>query len=685
VTNGLRIWSIRECTGHWAIARPRHHHHITTARPSRRAFCFMSFDHITPTIDPPQECPDPDIQVYGFQFVPDDPTPNLTSMALSMAIKSIQTFQGASTNRVGAAQAEALYLFLVDAAKKLHGVTTGRTAFGIDTGGGKSTAIAAFIACQWVAGHMRTRGLAVACNHIKALCLMRDKLITYAAEIADDIGLSHADLTGTYTPTNTPEELQARPILLATHARAKGGHKSAAIFTRYRDEDRQLTLWDEGLIGSKGLTLDWSNFERAIHNLDSLPADGPALPFLQESRDRIAAELAAQAADASRPVAALSLMRLADLKAVDRELAALSGRDEYTKKAVHHARHFVDMAQYDVAPARLQDGQAVIGIRLEVPADIANVCILDASVSIRLLETMDPSIRVAQLPPGIKTYEAVTINRARHSSARGGTQDDLSKRGHSFNKAMLMEAATRAEAEGQPLLCVTFKDDSLMRYQATLARALGPLATAKLPGGRPLVRWLTWGNHDSLNEYADCRHVVLCGILHLPADAVAANMAAQAGTLTLSPSTSEVRKVVYSEVAHAVYQAMSRGHCRIIDNGKAGAMTLWMSMATKDADGYLKDILPGAVWNCDYWPAGLQTKAEAKAKTAKKTTASKAVQAGAEKIAAYLREAERVPVASRVVREATDLTTDMFTRAAKVAAEALVFEWDREGLMWTPV
>lgn len=618
---------------------------------------------------------------------PLDPQPDLTEMALNLAVRSIETPRGPVTNIVGRAQAQALYLFLADAAKKLHGITKGRTAFGIDTGGGKSTAIAAFIATQWVAGHLRGRSLAVACNHIAALCTMRDKLTEYGMSL-DLIGLSHADESGSHYAPNTLDELKDRPVLLATHARARAGEKAAAIFTQYREANRDLVLWDEGLIGSKGLTFGWSSLDEAVGFLayKRLPALAKTTSFLADAKAAVDTEVAKQSEGA-----APSGLRLIDDEGwneVSDELACFSlhGLGELGTKAVKLARRFVEMAEYEVTPTKLQDGQVIIGIRLEVPPWIESMCILDASVSIRILETMDNSIEVAKLPEGIKTYEALRMNVGRFGSGREKTAEDLSprKRSPSFNAAMLKQAILQAQAEGTAVLCVTFKDDDEVRYRQRLAKLVGPIIGAKLKDGRPLVNWTTWGNHDSLNDYAHCGHVVLCGVLHLPNDVIAAQMAAQAGKLTLAPQDAKVREVRYSEVAHAIYQAASRGRCRVLNDGKAGAMTLWLALYYEGADAFLQSVLPGATWDRDYWPAGLPTKADQKAQAGKKATASKAVQAGADLIATYLRAAPKVPVSSKVVRAATGLEPDMFKRAAKVAAEALVFEWTAEGRSWLP-
>ena len=90
------------------------------------------------------------------------------------------------------------------------------------------------------------------------------------------------------------------------------------------------------------------------------------------------------------------------------------------------------------------------------------------------------------------------------------------------------------------------------------------------------VAELTAGHETALNRYGDCDAVVFAGLLTLPHDAVAARVFAHSRDIKRELSSEELVKVVQSERVHSLYQALSRGSCRIMNNGKALKMDAYV-------------------------------------------------------------------------------------------------------------
>ena len=55
----------------------------------------------------------------------------------------------------------------------------------------------------------------------------------------------------------------------------------------------------------------------------------------------------------------------------------------------------------------------------------------------------------------------------------------------------------------------------------------------------------------------------------------------------------DVQMVKTSEIAHSLYQAMSRGSCRVAENGEAGPMTVWLMHNDAAVKPLLERVMPG--------------------------------------------------------------------------------------------
>ena len=87
--------------------------------------------------------------------------------------------------------------------------------------------------------------------------------------------------------------------------------------------------------------------------------------------------------------------------------------------------------------------------------------------------------------------------------------------------------------------------------------------------GKPRFQFLTHGNETSLNGLSYCTNVIMVGVLHLKPDTIDGLIIGQRDNLTHEQNLEERKRVDTSEKVHKVYQALSRGSCRSVNNGRS--------------------------------------------------------------------------------------------------------------------
>jgi hypothetical protein len=115
--------------------------------------------------------------------------------------------------------------------------------------------------------------------------------------------------------------------------------------------------------------------------------------------------------------------------------------------------------------------------------------------------------------------------------------------------------------------------------------------------------------------------VVLCGILERSNWDVAGALAGQRNDLKTTILPAEIEHIKLSETCHVVYQALCRGACRIVRDGKASPMKAWLFHRDPTAlKGALTEsraaVMPHAQWhpwNTEYVQADPQKIATAAA------------------------------------------------------------------------
>jgi len=115
-------------------------------------------------------------------------------------------------------------------------------------------------------------------------------------------------------------------------------------------------------------------------------------------------------------------------------------------------------------------------------------------------------------------------------------------------------------------------------------------------GIKPRVNIVTRGMETSLNDYAHARHVILAGVMQRSPVDIAAAYLGQSNDLEADLSSKIVQDLHRSEVCHMIYQALSRGACRTVDNGSALPMQAWIIHRDDRIKEELDKVMPGAVW-----------------------------------------------------------------------------------------
>jgi hypothetical protein len=128
-------------------------------------------------------------------------------------------------------------------------------------------------------------------------------------------------------------------------------------------------------------------------------------------------------------------------------------------------------------------------------------------------------------------------------------------------------------------------------------RKAGINPDGKLTDGSPRLVVETWGNETSLNCYAHCRHVFLVGILHRDETELLGQYLGQIDNLEGEVSTLLGKSLQRSEKAHLAYQALSRGTCRMVDDGQAGRMSGYIVEVDPMIEEQLSVVMPGAQWH----------------------------------------------------------------------------------------
>lgn len=529
----------------------------------------------------------------------------LTETAFSILVGNLTSYG----NVLSIEHKHALYELLMNYTKMIQGTASGRFAFGLDTGMGKTESVVALITAIHELG-LDHVSILVCQSKVEGLCELKRKLMTMGVP-EDTIGLIHSYKHDSAKLGNLPEGYASLPCTpkddhrqfqLVTHNRVKGGG-DISKFNTYRDEPRSLAIWDESLLVSDSISIVERELRKAVHNF-AADKEGKAdhaglVKYLNES---YAAIKAGFSQDGSVNI---------NLAALEPETMTLYKKmlGKYFGEYKSVLTQLLDISSQELKLLTTKDGQGVITYQIAVPKELNKVAILDASWWIRDLQRLDSSItsNTHFIHPHLKRYDKVTIHQMQFSGSRSNLTADMSGRAEQRKVSKELAAVIKDIPSNESVLIFTYKrQGNRVDFVKTLKADLNQLgvdteATVEITRSNNIetklrINFLTWGSETSLNEYSYCSNVILAGILHRSHVDLAAAIAGQSDDLKSDIQHGDIMRVHHSEIAHLMFQALSRGSCRKVKNGYAEPMKVWVIHRGIHLRPLIETVMGGCKW-----------------------------------------------------------------------------------------
>lgn len=495
------------------------------------------------------------------------------------------------------------------------GTLHGRHAVALPTGMGKTSAVVAFILAAEELGYLVP--VAVATSKVGALCSIKAELLARGVP-EERIGLKHRRTVGeevTLPSTGDADRL----YMLVTHSRVNLGN-DYELFGRHKGRDRALMVWDESLMRSESVSIDSRTLAAATASMAALATDAPAFPatigYLQQCMGAVELTMA-ELRERGDPNALGAELTFPDRSTIElaNYAATVMAVPRLPFPFKEAGRDFLAVSQEPLRLVSFGTSEGVIWSRECVPELLRNVLVLDASYPIRSLLTLDKGmVEITTYPAeALKRFDDVKVVQL---MAAGGRNSIASTRRQKVAEqdAVVAEAIAICKAEwatSRGILVFSFKangkfdPDHLRDIRAGLrAQGLDPdqlidigeRGADGLPVMKAKLQGLTFGQETSLNGMEFCDVVILAGVLHRSELDIAAAMKGQMGNLAAPTPGWKVAETVQSEVAHICYQALSRGSCRRITDGRAHPMTAYLVHRSKALKAKLDAVMPGASW-----------------------------------------------------------------------------------------
>lgn len=512
-------------------------------------------------------------------------------------------------NKLSEDHSEALRILVCAMSAYVLGTVTGRLAYPLATGLGKTSAIKAWIKALHV-NQITDVGIAVAASKVEAIAEIKLDLMEMGVP-ADKIAVLHSyefnpkkakeGKDGYASVPSTDIDIADKQFILVTHQRIKNCPESLELFNTYQGKPRDLLIWDESLLTSKptAIVTNWLKGEAALFDAVWSCKEGSiekkTLEYLKECNSIIDRHLEDKT-DGDAPV-------LIDLPKVTPEL--LNEMSLLLDRQTRHgdsSKMLLDICTEQVRATKLNAG-GILSYEVSVPSELENILILDASYPVRELMKIDNTIKDIskeynlglKVPlDKIKTFSNVTINYMKAAGGRNAMEK-------AFGDTKVINdiiKVIKETPENEKVLVFVYKTKSVDMRR----KLLRSMRNRGLDINRVSVA--TWGQETSSNEWSDHKHVILAGIMQQSRQQLEAAYCGQMNDLKAEVNYQRhIKPLALSESTHLAYQAASRGHCRLVDNGQAGEMTLWLIHFDEGIKDELSKVMPDAkwnVWNGDY-------------------------------------------------------------------------------------
>ncbi|MBT3031592.1 MAG: hypothetical protein KME36_10885 [Candidatus Thiodiazotropha sp. (ex Lucina pensylvanica)] len=486
-------------------------------------------------------------------------------------------------NKLSDSHKEGLRRMAEQTAAMLIGGESGRFAFDAPTGAGKTTTIIATILAVEELG--LDLSIVVAQEKIEGLCDTYRSLEEMGVPVGL-IGLIHSKKDGsglelplpaTYAslPATPKDEWTNKKYILMSHQMLRGQRNLKEYWYRGRSEieegaPRDLLFYDETLWitnymsdNYEGLVRDIYDFQRKAERETKFinPHTVELAGYLGKCRDIIDRVLISE----SEVPVVISLPPV-DVP-YEHAVTVCSGKSDTP------LMRFLDHCNCETPEFRLEgdDNTTLISYDTAIPAELDKIIALDASIAVRYAATLNDTIQ--HKPSGIEfDYSNVTIHYARTNGGKGFIDKEF--KGIRVRNRLINEILDliRSLPEHDKVLIFSHKD----KPGLDIVRQIKDSVRDVLPLRSDNILFETYGNETASNHYAECKHVILAGMLEKPVYTHQAMYLSESENLFEVLNGNTVNAVKYGEIFHTTYQAVSRGNLRHIDNGKAGEMNIWM-------------------------------------------------------------------------------------------------------------
>jgi hypothetical protein len=515
---------------------------------------------------------------------------------------------------LGKEQKEALWELVCAYTWMAQGRLKGRCAYPLPTGAGKTQSIVAWIARLNELGKDHI-GVAVGQYKVEALCSLKRDLMD-AGVPEDRIGLIHSyqydeekakafleegeELPPGYASLPCTDHHTERQFLLVTHNRVRGPG-DIAKYNEYRGKARDIFIWDEAFFSTSPYYLSRTDFASQLGWLEPRveldPRLEPLVGYLKKSFDALEALIQMQRDEVLIGPGAVMFNPL-PLTEIRRFKELLGNYDK-----LETLRSLLDLNGYAFRIVSTEQGVGIVTYDLAIPQEIQNVIILDASFNIRELQKMDPSIRkAAYYSDHAVSYENVTVHQLRHPSGRHSMTKEFSKKRREDRLVSLeITEVVKEIPEDEGVIILTFKKRKVDKvdFKEILemdlrAAGVDTEALIEVRGKeKPRFVWLTWGNETSLSQHSYCANVIFAGVLHRSTMELAASAIAQTDDMLYPLDHDALRNLRETEITHCLYQAMSRGSCRILQGNVTRPMNVWLIYPSLSIKDRLNEVMPG--------------------------------------------------------------------------------------------
>ena len=347
---------------------------------------------------------------------------DLTNLANDKLIERLTEYG----NKPSEGHRESLFKTLDAYTRMAQGELTGRWAFPLPTGAGKTLSVVAWIASVYELG-IEDVSVAVCASKVEALCDLKRDLISMGAP-GEKMGLLHSYR---YDPARIAEQGFAslpatehndqRQFLLCTHERIRG-KAGLEQYNLYQGKPRDLLIWDESLFISDASSIEAKELNQAVGYLGPEIEDNPpeelkqAFAYLQSAKEILNSEIESQK-NQGQSASRIMLPELTGPQ-IHEFKRAISDREPRDSEVYRPLKNLLDMSQNPLRVIFAQGKRGIITYDIVVPAELENIIILDASYPIRELQKLDKSI--SQFP-GVSVpiaYDNVTVYQWDQPSGR---------------------------------------------------------------------------------------------------------------------------------------------------------------------------------------------------------------------------------------------------------------------------